>query len=255
MKVLTLNVCGIRASQKKGLFKWLIKVKPDLICLQEVRALEEQISSDDFNISGYKRYMSVAEKKGYSGVCIYTKETPKNINESFGSKLFTNEGRFIELELNKLNIISIYFPSGSSGETRQELKYQFMSKFESYLKKMKKINKPVLICGDWNIAHKEIDIKNWKGNKKNSGFLPKERAWIDKIINYYGCIDTFRFINDKPDNYTWWSNRGRAWDNNVGWRIDYQMLSSPKNIAILSADIYKKERFSDHSPLIIDYDI
>ena len=255
MKVLTLNVCGIRASQKKGLFKWLIKVKPDLICLQEVRALEEQISSDDFNISGYKRYMSVAEKKGYSGVCIYTKETPKNINESFGSKLFTNEGRFIELELNKLNIISIYFPSGSSGETRQELKYQFMSKFESYLKKMKKRNKPVLICGDWNIAHKEIDIKNWKGNKKNSGFLPKERAWIDKIINYYGCIDTFRFINDKPDNYTWWSNRGRAWDNNVGWRIDYQMLSSPKNIAILSADIYKKERFSDHSPLIIDYDI
>ena len=130
-----------------------------------------------------------------------------------------------------------------------------MSKFESYLKKIKKENKPVLICGDWNIAHKEIDIKNWKGNKKNSGFLPEERAWIDKIINYYGYIDAFRFINGKPDNYTWWSNRGRAWDNNVGWRIDYQMLSSQKNIAILSADIYKKERFSDHSPLIIDYDI
>jgi exodeoxyribonuclease-3 len=255
MKVLTLNVCGIRASQKKGLFEWLKKIKPDLICFQEVRALEEQISSDDFNISGYKRYMSVAEKKGYSGVCIYTKEIPKNINESFGSKLFTSEGRFIELELNKLNIISIYFPSGSSGEVRQELKYQFMSKFESYLKKIKKINKPILICGDWNIAHKEIDIKNWKGNKKNSGFLPEERAWIDKIINHYGYIDTFRFINDKPDNYTWWSNRGRAWDNNVGWRIDYQMLSSPKDIKILSADIYKKERFSDHSPLIIDYDI
>ena len=255
MKVLTLNVCGIRASQKKGLFKWLKKVKPDLICFQEVRALEEQISSDDFNITGYKRYMSVAAKKGYSGVCIYTKETPKNINKSFGSKLFANEGRFIELELNKLHIISIYFPSGSSGEIRQELKYKFMSKFESYLKKMEKRNKPVLICGDWNIAHKEIDIKNWKGNKKNSGFLPKERAWIDKIINYYNCIDAFRFINDKPDNYTWWSNRGRAWDNNVGWRIDYQMLSSPKNVAILSADIYKKERFSDHSPLIIDYDI
>ena len=255
MKVLTLNVCGIRASQKKGLFKWLKKVKPDLICFQEVRALEDQISSDDFNVTGYKRYMSVAEKKGYSGVCIYTKETPKNINKSFGSKLFANEGRFIELELNKLHIISIYFPSGSSGEIRQELKYKFMSKFESYLKKMKKRNKPVLICGDWNIAHKEIDIKNWKGNKKNSGFLPEERAWIDKIINYYNCIDAFRFINDKPDNYTWWSNRGRAWDNNVGWRIDYQMLSSPKNVAILSADIYKKERFSDHSPLIIDYDI
>ena len=255
MKVLTLNVCGIRASQKKGLFKWLKKVKPDLICFQEVRALEDQISSDDFNITGYKRYMSVAEKKGYSGVCIYTKETPKNINKNFGSKLFTSEGRFIELELNKLKIISIYFPSGSSGEIRQELKYQFMSKFESYLKKIKKGNKPILICGDWNIAHKEIDIKNWKGNKKNSGFLPEERAWIDKIINHYNCVDAFRFINGKPDNYTWWSNRGRAWDNNVGWRIDYQMLSSPKNIEILSADIYKKERFSDHSPLIIDYDI
>ena len=255
MKVLTLNVCGIRASQKKGLFRWLKKIKPDLICLQEVRALKEQISTDDFEINGYMRHMAVADKKGYSGVCIYCKESPKSVNINFGSKLFTSEGRFIELELEKLDIISIYFPSGSSGETRQKLKYQFMSKFESYLKKIQKKVKPILICGDWNIAHKEIDIKNWKANQKNSGFLPDERKWIDKILNHYGCIDTFRSINKDPHHYTWWSNRGRAWDNNVGWRIDYQMLSSPKKIKILSADIYKKERFSDHSPLIIDYDI
>ncbi|MBT7235952.1 MAG: exodeoxyribonuclease III [Gammaproteobacteria bacterium] len=255
MKVLTLNVCGIRASQKKGLFNWLKKIKPDLICLQEVRALEDQISSDDFKINGYNRYMSVAEKKGYSGVCIYTKETPKSINVSFGSKIFTKEGRFIELELKKINVISVYFPSGSSSEIRQDMKYQFMSKFESYLKKIQKKNKTILICGDWNIAHKEIDIKNWKANQKNSGFLPEERKWIDRIIKHYGCIDAFRNINKDPHNYTWWSNRGRAWDNNVGWRIDYQMLSSTKNIKVLAANIYKKERFSDHSPLIIDYDI
>ena len=130
-----------------------------------------------------------------------------------------------------------------------------MSKFESYLKKIQKKNKTILICGDWNIAHKEIDIKNWKANQKNSGFLPEERKWIDRIINHYGCIDAFRNINKDPHNYTWWSNRGRAWDNNVGWRIDYQMLSSTKNIKVLAANIYKKERFSDHSPLIIDYDI
>jgi len=253
MKILTLNVCGIRASQKKGLFRWLSKQKVDFICLQEVRATNEQISFSEFDLKGYKRYMSEAEKKGYSGVCVYCKEKPMNVSKSFGSKIFEKEGRFIELKFKKLTIVSVYFPSGSSGEHRQLLKYKFMSKFESYLKKIKSNKQTVIICGDWNIAHKEIDIRNWKSNKKNSGFLPEERQWLDKIINKHGFVDTFRVINKLPDNYTWWSNRGRAWDNNVGWRIDYQMLSPGNNIKTIDAKIYKKKRFSDHSPLIMSY--
>jgi len=254
MKVLTLNVCGIRASQKKGLFEWLSKVKADAICLQEVRASEDQIQSKAFMLSKYKRYLSEASKKGYSGVCIYVKEDPVKISKTFGSKFFAKEGRFIEVELPNVRLVSVYFPSGSSGEVRQNLKYKFMEKFELYMRNIKKSAKPTIISGDWNIVHKEIDIKNWKSNQKNSGCLPKERAWLDKIFDKYGFVDAFRFINDKPHNYTWWSNRGNSWENNVGWRIDYQAITPHKNIIIKSAEIYKRKRFSDHSPLIINYE-
>ena len=254
MIVLTLNVCGIRASQKKGLFKWLSRIKADVICLQEVRATEEQIQSEDFMLPNYKRFLSEATKKGYSGVCIYTKEDPIKINKTFGSKLFAEEGRFIEIELARVRVASVYFPSGSSGEVRQNLKYKFMEKFEHYMNKAKKINKPIIISGDWNIVHKEIDIKNWKSNQKNSGCLPKERAWLDKIFDKHGFVDAFRSINNKPHNYTWWSNRGKSWENNVGWRIDYQVISPNSKLKVINAKIYKKERFSDHSPLIICYE-
>jgi len=175
------------------------------------------------------------------------------VSKNFGSKIFSDEGRFIEIELAKVRIISVYFPSGSSGETRQNLKYQFMEKFEKYMKKIKKSKKPTIISGDWNIVHKEIDIKNWKSNQKNSGCLPKERKWLDKVFDSYGFIDAFRVINNKPDNYTWWSNRGKAWDNNVGWRIDYQVVSPHTSVKPIKAKIYKKKRFSDHSPLIMEY--
>ncbi len=255
MRVLTLNVCGIRASQKKGLYQWLKRQKADYICLQEVRATEDQIDSNLFTLNGYRRYLSVAEKKGYSGVCIYTKHKPDNIYKNFGSNFFSKEGRFISLEYKKYRIISIYFPSGSSGEERQNLKYKFMLKFEIYLKKIRKDKKASIICGDWNIAHKQIDIKNWRSNQKNSGFLPEEREWMDKIINKFGFIDAFRKINNLPDQYTWWSNRGRAWDKNVGWRIDYHIVTPNIKDIIKKAKIYKDKRFSDHSPLIIDYDI
>ena len=254
MIVLTLNVCGIRASQKKGLFRWLSKIKADFICLQEVRASEEQIQSKDFMLPNYKRYLSEASKKGYSGVCIYTKEDPIKINKTFGSKFFAEEGRFIEVELPKVRVVSVYFPSGSSGEVRQNLKYKFMEKFELYMKKVKKTTKPTIISGDWNIVHKEIDIKNWKSNQKNSGCLPKERAWLDKIFDKHGFVDAFRSVNNKPHNYTWWSNRGKSWENNVGWRIDYQVISPNSKLKVANAKIYKKERFSDHSPLIIGYE-
>ena len=254
MVVLTLNVCGIRASQKKGLFKWLASTKADVICLQEVRATEEQITSKEFSLQKYTRYMSEAIKKGYSGVCIYTKEKTSKVSKTFGSKIFADEGRFIEIELSKVRIVSVYFPSGSSGDIRQNLKYQFMEKFEKYMKKIKKSNKPTIISGDWNIVHKEIDIKNWKSNQKNSGCLPRERSWLDKIFNTLGFIDAFRVVNNKPHNYTWWSNRGMSWDNNVGWRIDYQIISPNSKIKIMKARIYKSKRFSDHSPLIINYE-
>jgi len=254
MKVITINVCGIRASQKKGLFEWLKRAKADFICMQETRALEEQVSKSDFFIKGYERYMNVAEKKGYSGVAIYTKHKPLAIQKSFSKSIFEREGRFILTEFKDFDIVSVYFPSGSSGEERQKIKYDFMSKFEKYMKKIKKSRKPTIISGDWNIVHKEIDIKNWKSNQKNSGCLPKERAWLDKIFDKYGFVDAFRFINDKPHNYTWWSNRGNSWENNVGWRIDYQAITPHKNIIIKSAEIYKRKRFSDHSPLIINYE-
>ena len=253
MRILTLNVCGIRASEKKGLFKWLSTIKADAICMQEVRATEEQIQGDSFHIDKYQRYLSEASRKGYSGVCIYVKEKPSKVSKTFGSKFFSDEGRFIEIDLPKLQLVSVYFPSGSSGDDRQKVKYDFMNKFEKYLKNKKRDSKPTIICGDWNIVHKEIDIKNWKSNQKNSGCLPREREWLDKIFYRFGYVDAFRAINDKPDNYTWWSNRGKAWDNNVGWRIDYQAITPHKNIQITKAEIYKKKRFSDHSPLIIDY--
>lgn len=255
MRVLTLNVCGIRASQKKGLFSWLMRQKADYICLQEVRAEEEQISSDLFVMNGYSRYLSAAEKKGYSGVCIYTRHKPIEISKDFGSKIFFKEGRFISLNFKKYDIVSVYFPSGSSGEERQNLKYKFMAKFETYLKKVINNKKMSIICGDWNIAHKKIDIKNWRSNQKNSGFLLEERQWLDKITKEYGFIDAFREVNNLPDQYTWWSNRGRAWEKNVGWRIDYHMTTPNIKNRILNAKIYKEKRFSDHSPLIIDYDV
>tara|TARA_B110000003_G_C16308366_1_gene401714 strand:- start:4 stop:603 length:600 start_codon:yes stop_codon:yes gene_type:complete len=199
--------------------------------------------------------MSVAVKKGYSGVCIYVKDEPNKITRTFGSKFFDNEGRFIEVELPHLRVASVYFPSGSSGEQRQKIKYEFMNKFEKYMKKIKKSSKPTIISGDWNIVHKEIDIKNWKSNQKNSGCLPEERAWLDNVFGKHGYVDAFRVVNAKPGNYTWWSNRGNAWNNNVGWRIDYQVMSPNAGIKILNAKIYKNKRFSDHSPVIINYEL
>ena len=255
MVVLTLNVCGIRASQKKGLFKWLKTTKADVICLQEVRATKEQIDFQEFVLPEYTKYQSEAVKKGYSGVCIYSKEKSTKVSKNFGSKIFSDEGRFIEIELSKIRMISVYFHSGSSGEIRQNLKYQFMEKFEKYMKKIKKSKKPTIISGDWNIVHKEIDIKNWRSNQKNSGFLLEEREWMTKLINKIGLKDAFREKCKKTDIYTWWSNRGNAYNNNVGWRIDYQMVTDNFCNKIKSASVYKANKFSDHAPLIVNYDI
>ena len=255
MRILTLNVCGIRASQKKGLYNWLTKQKADVICLQEIRADEDQISEEKYQLRGFSRFIKSALRKGYSGVGIYCREDPLHITSKLNDKIFDDEGRFIEVELPKLFVSSVYFPSGSSGDKRQKMKYKFMDKFDEHLGKLKKRGKPTIICGDWNIAHKKIDIKNWRSNQKNSGFLPQEREWLDKILDKYSMKDAFREVNTKEDQYTWWSNRGKAWDNNVGWRIDYQMLVNCEKIRTMNAKIYKQKRFSDHSPLIIDYEL
>ena len=255
MKVITINVCGIRASQKKGLFEWLKKTKADFICMQETRALEEQIRDKSFFLRGYSRYLNVAEKKGYSGVAIYTKHKPIKIQTSFSKSIFESEGRFILAEYEHYSIVSVYFPSGSSGEIRQNLKYKFMQYFERFVKDQIDKKKNLIVCGDYNIAHTKDDIKNWKSNQNNSGFLPEEREWMTKLINTVGLIDAFRLKCKKPEVYTWWSNRGNAYNNNVGWRIDYQMITENFSKKIKSASVYRGKKFSDHAPLIINYDI
>lgn len=253
IRVITLNVNGIRASLKKGLYDWLVQQNADVICLQEVRAGLDILEKDSFHLPGYHCYFEVAEKKGYSGVAIFSKKKPLKIKRGLGFALADTEGRYIHAEFKNATVASIYLPSGTSGEERQAQKYHFMDEVEAILCKIKKTNKPWVLAGDWNIAHKNIDIKNWKGNQKNSGFLPEERAWLDKLFDKKGFVDAFRAVNQEPDQYTWWSNRGRAYEKNVGWRIDYQVASPQWTSKIKAASIYKEQRFSDHAPLIVDY--
>ena len=254
MKVITINVCGIRSSQKKGIFDWLSRSKADHICMQETRALEEQIDNDNFILKGYTRYMNIAVKKGYSGVAIHSKHKPSKIINSFSKSIFEEEGRFISLEFEQYIITSIYFPSGSSSEERQKMKYKFMDLFEEYVKKEIKKRKKLILCGDYNIAHTKDDIKNWRSNQKNSGFLPEEREWMTNLIDNVGLVDAFRVKCKQNDTFTWWSNRGNAYNNNVGWRIDYQMVTNDLLGKIKKVSVYKRKKFSDHAPLIIDYD-
>lgn len=255
IRIITLNVNGIRASQKKGLFEWLAKQKADIICLQEVRADMNILEKDLYQLAGYYCYYQPAIKKGYSGVGIFSLKKPDKVVHKLGFALADDEGRYIHLEFGSLKVASLYLPSGTSGDVRQDLKYEFMDKYFKTLKAQISKNESCIICGDWNIAHKEIDLKNWKANQKNSGFLPEERAWLDKLFDKVGYVDAFRMVNESPDQYTWWSNRGRAWDNNVGWRIDYQIITPDLVKKIKGASIYKDQRFSDHAPLIMDYDV
>lgn len=254
-KVISVNVNGIRAAAKKGFFDWVKKQKADVICVQEVRAHKEQLTDPIFYPKGYHCYYVDSHKKGYSGVAIYSKHEPKKVVDKLGFELSDAEARYIHIEINGLVIASLYLPSGTSGDERQTLKYEFMDWYWDFLLKQKKSRKKVIVCGDWNIAHKQIDLKNWRSNQKNSGFLPDERAWLDKVFGKSGFVDAFREVNQEADQYTWWSNRGRAWDNNVGWRIDYQVVTPNLKDNIKKVDIYKTERFSDHAPLIVEYDL
>lgn len=254
-RVITLNVNGLRSAAKKGFYPWLSKQHADVVCLQEIKVQEHQLEGDHFFEHGYHAYYFPAEKPGYSGVAIYCKEEPEHIHRGLGFPLADTEGRYLQVDFKKCSVASLYLPSGTSGEHRQKEKYIFLDEFLKKLKTIRKAAHPYIICGDWNIAHKQIDLKNWRGNQKHSGFLPEERAWLDEVFDKLGFVDAFREINPHADQYTWWSNRGQAWAKNVGWRIDYQVVSPELRDKIKKEHIYKEERFSDHAPLIIDYDL
>jgi exodeoxyribonuclease-3 len=253
MKVITCNVNGIRSALQKGFFEWVKKENADFICLQETKAQLKILENEGLHIPNYFRYFSDAVKPGYSGVAIYAKDKPLQVKNSLGFDCADKEGRYIECIYKNFSIVSLYLPSGTSGDHRQTEKYSFMDKFMKLLKEIIKTKKSYIICGDWNIAHKPIDLKNWKANQKNSGFLPDERAWLDKLFEETGWVDAFRVINQEPDQYTWWSNRGQAYAKNVGWRIDYQMITPDWKDRIQAVKIYKDKKFSDHAPLIMDY--
>jgi len=255
MRVISVNVNGIRAAHRKNFFTWLQKQDADIVCIQETKAQVDQLTDEIIKPKGYFSYFNSAIKKGYSGVAIYSQIEPDKVIGKIGWKDADIEGRFIQANFGKLSVISLYLPSGSSSEERQAVKFDFLERFTPVLKKMRRQKREYIICGDWNIAHKKIDIKNWKGNQKNSGFLPEEREWMDSLFDDIGMVDAFRVVNQQEEQYTWWSNRGQAWAKNVGWRIDYQVVTPGLKNKIKTTSIYKDERFSDHAPLIVDYSI
>ncbi len=258
-KLTSLNLNGIRSASSKGLEAWLAQSRPDCICVQEVKAQAADVAGRFEKLVGLRGYFHFAEKKGYSGVAVYTRHEPSDVLVGYGSSEFDAEGRYVELRFDsasaRRSIISCYFPSGSSGEDRQQAKYRFLQEFYPHLGRLKE-ERDFILCGDVNIAHQEIDLKNWKGNRKNSGFLPEERAWMTRLLTDAGLVDVYRHLH--PDTteeaYTWWSNRGQAYAKNVGWRLDYHLATQAMALGARSAEIYKAEKFSDHAPLSIEYD-
>ena len=281
-KLTSLNLNGIRSAASKGLQEWVAQSMPDCICVQELKAQAADISGRFEEIAGHKGYFHFAEKKGYSGVGIYTRHEPSDVIVGYGSTEFDAEGRYVELRFDsparthspKLSIISCYFPSGSSGEERQAAKFRFLAEMYPRLLALKQCggdNREFILCGDINIAHQEIDLKNFKGNKKNSGFLPEERAWMTELLRQNapptlptagdlapggGMVDVYRRLHPETtgDAYTWWSNRGQAYANNVGWRLDYHLATPAIAAKARAAAIHKEPRFSDHAPLTVNYD-
>lgn len=255
LRVITANLNGVRSAARKGFFDWLARENADVICVQELKAQEQDMLDPVLRPKDYHSYFHFAEKKGYSGVGIYSRIEPKNVVTGLGWHEADNEGRYVAVDLGKLWVASLYLPSGTSSEERQAVKYDFLDKFEVELNNIRRDKKEWIICGDWNIAHKQIDLKNWRSNQKNSGFLPAERAWLDKLFGEMEFVDAFREVNQEAEQYTWWSHRGQAWAKNVGWRIDYQIVTPGLKPAVKSASIYKDERFSDHAPLVMEYAI
>ena len=254
LRVITLNLNGIRSAAGKGVFRWLARQRADVFCVQELKAQAKDMTAGLLAPAGFRGYFHFAGKKGYSGVALYCRREPDRVLEGLGIREFDAEGRYLRADFGKLSVISIYQPSGSSGPERQRMKFRFMDCFYPHLKKLIADGREFILCGDWNIAHQEIDLKNWRGNRKNSGFLPEERQWLTQVFDELGWVDVFRRIDPRAEQYTWWSNRGRAWAKNVGWRIDYQIATPGVAARARKVKIYKDQRFSDHAPLTIDYE-
>ena len=256
MRIITANVNGIRSAAKKGFIEWLTNTQADFVCLQEIKAQLDDLSQDLIATKHYMSYFHCAQKKGYSGTGIYSKHQPDQVVSGFGIAEFDDEGRYTALRFGNLWVISVYFPSGSSSEDRQAAKFRFLDVFLPHLQNLRQQGFEIALCGDINIAHQQIDLKNWKGNIKNSGFLPEERAWMTHLFDVEGFVDVYRQIDPIATDtcYTWWSQRGQAYNNNVGWRIDYHIATAGLAKFAKQQQIYKEQRFSDHAPLIIDYD-
>ncbi len=258
-QLVSLNLNGIRSATSKGLEAWLEQTRPDCICVQEVKAQAPDVAGRFEALAGLRGHFHFAEKKGYSGVAVYTRHEPSDVRIGYGSAEFDVEGRYVELRFDtpqrKLSLISCYFPSGSSGEERQQAKFRFLDEMYPHLQALKG-EREFILCGDVNIAHKEMDLKNWKGNLKNSGFLPEERAWMTRLLEEGGLVDVYRQLQPEATDaaYTWWSNRGQAYAKNVGWRIDYHLATPALARHARAESIYKGEKFSDHAPLTVHYD-
>lgn len=254
MRIITLNVNGIRSAERKGLAHWLTRGAPwDVVCLQEIRAVPEDVPPA--LRAPRKSYAAFcpAQRKGYAGVALYARREPQVVH-GFGCAEFDGEGRYLEADFGELVVISVYLPSGSAGPHRQASKFRFLEVFLPHLADLRRRGKEIVLCGDWNIAHQPIDLENWRSNQKNSGFLPEERAWLTRVFDEVGFVDVFRRVDPRPRQYTWWSNRGQSWTKNVGWRLDYQIATPGIASRARAASIYKTKRFSDHAPLIVDYD-
>jgi exodeoxyribonuclease-3 len=256
LRIITANLNGIRSAAKKGFFEWAHTQNPDILCIQELKAQEADLDGALLSPNGYHGFFQYAQKKGYSGVGLYSKQKPDSVKIGFDNGEFDAEGRYVEARFGNLIVISAYFPSGSSAPERQEAKFRFLDLFMPHIEALKKEGLEIILCGDINIAHKEIDLKNWKGNIKNSGFLPEEREWMTQLFDRVGFVDVYRHLhpNTEDECYTWWSQRGQAYAKNVGWRIDYQIATPAIGTKAQRVEIYKSEKFSDHAPLIVDYD-
>jgi exodeoxyribonuclease-3 len=256
LRIVTLNLNGIRSACRKGFLDWIHAQQADVVCVQEVKAHDTDLDDTMRALGEAAGHFHFAQQKGYSGVGLYGRRRPKAVRIGFGCEEFDREGRYVEADFGKYTVISLYVPSGASSPERQAAKFRFLGRFERHLLELKASGREIVLCGDVNIAHKEIDLRNWRSNQKNSGFLPEEREWLTGVFDDLGWVDTYRkLFPDATDAcYTWWSNRGEAWAKNVGWRLDYQLATPELAAQARGSTVYKAQRFSDHAPLTVDYD-
>jgi exodeoxyribonuclease-3 len=254
-RVITLNANGIRAAARKGFFRWMDAQRPDVVCIQETKAQEHQLPPEALDLPDYNYAFVDAQKLGYSGVAMYSRRKPLTIERGLNVPDIDIEGRFVRMEFGDLTVASLYVPSGTSGPARQAVKYAFLDRFIATLVGLKNRNIPTIVCGDYNIAHREIDVFDPKACANTTGFLAPERSWFDDVVDRVGWVDAFRVVNAEPKQFSWWSNRPSAFERNLGWRIDYQLITADLAPRVRAASIYRDERFSDHAPVTIDYEL